>query len=207
MECNEQRMKSPLVLCAGRFARSKGTDIAIATMSAVLDTFPELHCALIGGHDADNAFGALIANLVDRHPDRVATPGWLRVAELERLLRRAALLLMPSRYEPFGMIALEAMRMGTPVLGADIDSLRELLRPGSGGVAVAGHHLDEWVAATKDLLLDGSRLRSLRAAGPLFVERNYNIMDQAKRLLAQFQREFPHSGPRPLSSLECAHVA
>jgi 1,4-alpha-glucan branching enzyme len=149
----------------------------------------------------------LIAELVLRHPDRVATPGWLPAAELECLLRRAALLLMPSRYEPFGMIALEAMRMGTPVLGADIDSLRELLRPGSGGVAVASHHVDEWVAATKDLLLDGPRLRSLRAAGPLFVDRHYNIADQAKRLLAQLQREFPHSGPRHLSLLECAHVA
>lgn len=207
MECNEERMELPLVLYAGRFALSKGTDIAIATMSAVLDTFPDLHCALIGGHDADNAFGALIAELVVRHPDRVATPGWLRAAELERLLRRATLLLMPSRYEPFGMIALEAMRMGTPVLGADIDSLRELLRPGSGGVPVASHHVDEWVAATNDLLLDGPRFRSLRAAGPLFVDRHYNIADQAKRLLAQLQRVFPHSGPRPLRSLECAHVA
>ena len=203
----EDRMESPLILYAGRFARSKGTDIAIAAMSALLDIFPNLHCALTGGHDADNAFGASITELVARHPDRVTATGWLRAAELERLLCRAALLLMPSRYEPFGMIALEAMRLGTPVLGADIDGLRELLRQGSGGVAVASHHVDEWVAAAKNILLNTPRCRSLSAAGPFFVQRHYNIADQAKRLLAQLHLLLPHSGPRHMRSLESAHVA
>lgn len=203
----EDRMKCPLILYAGRFSHNKGRDIAIATMSALLDTFPNLLCALIGGHDADSAFDASIVELVARHPDRVAAPGWLRSSELEHLLRRAALLLMPSRYEPFGMIALEAMRLGTPVLGADIDGLRELLRLDSGGVAVASHHVDEWVAAAKDLLLDDRRCRALSAAGPLFVDRNYNIADQAKRLVAQLQLHLPYSGSRPMRSSECAHVA
>ena len=200
-------MESPLILYAGRFALNKGTDIAIATMFALLHAFPNLHCTLIGGHDADNAFDASITELVARHLDRVTAPGWLRAAELERLLGRAALLLVPSRYEPFGMIALEAMRLGTPVLGADIDGLRELLRQGSGGVAVASHHVDEWVAAAKNILLDAPRCRSLSAEAPLFVQRHYNIADQAKRLLAQLHLQLPHSGPRHMRSLESAHVA
>jgi glycosyltransferase involved in cell wall biosynthesis len=205
--CSEARMRSPLILYAGRFARSKGTDIAAATMSALLDSFPTLHCALIGGHNVDSIFESSIADLIARYPDRVIAPGWLHTAELECFLRRAALLLMPSRYEPFGMIALESMRLGTPVLGADIDGLRELLTPGSGGVAVASHHVDEWVEAAKALLLDDLRRRLLSAAGPLFVDRNYNIADQAKRLVAQLRLHLTHSGPRPMRSPECAHVA
>lgn len=203
----DDRRQCLLILYAGRFAFNKGTDIAIAAMSALLDTFPRLHCALVGGHDAGAAFDAAISELMATHRDRVAVPGWLRAPELESLLHRAALLLMPSRYEPFGMIALEAMRLGTPVLGADVDGLRELLRPDSGGVAVTSHYVAEWVAAAKDLLLDGPRRRSLSTAGPLFVDRHYNITDQMKSLLGQLEALVPQHRPRHIRSPECSHVA
>jgi len=52
--------------------------------------------------------------------------GWVEKRELAELYRRAAALILPSRYEGFGMPALEAMASGTPVVLSDDEALREV---------------------------------------------------------------------------------
>jgi glycosyltransferase involved in cell wall biosynthesis len=81
------------------------------------------------------------------------------------VLARADLVVMPSRYETFGMVAAEALAVGTPVLAFDIACLRGLVSD-ANGVLVPPFDVTalarEWVA----LLRDGERRRRLGAAGP-----------------------------------------
>jgi glycosyltransferase involved in cell wall biosynthesis len=58
--------------------------------------------------------------------------GWVEKAELAELYRRAGALILPSRYEGFGVPALEAMASGTPVVLSDDEALREVA--GDAGV-------------------------------------------------------------------------
>jgi glycosyltransferase involved in cell wall biosynthesis/O-antigen/teichoic acid export membrane protein len=62
--------------------------------------------------------------------DRVRFVGRVDGREALALMGRARLVAMPSRFETFGMVAIEAMATGTPVVAFDIDALREVLPPG-----------------------------------------------------------------------------
>jgi glycosyltransferase involved in cell wall biosynthesis len=68
---------------------------------------------------------------VDFNPDDVVWPGYLGQADLRTLTAGAAALVLPSRYEGFGLPALEALACGIPVVASDIPVLREV----TGGLA------------------------------------------------------------------------
>jgi glycogen(starch) synthase len=70
-----------------------------------------------------------------------------------RLLASAAVVLVPSRYETFGITALEAMACGSAVVAYDIDCLREIVGRGNG-VLVAPFHTDAYASAALRLLSD-----------------------------------------------------
>ena len=65
---------------------------------------------------------------------RIEYLGALDRETLNREYARAAIVVMPSRFEGLGMVALEAQAAGTPVVGFDVDGLRDAV--GSGGVLV-----------------------------------------------------------------------
>jgi glycosyltransferase involved in cell wall biosynthesis len=64
--------------------------------------------------------------------DRVRFVGWVSGAAKFDLLASARLVAVPSRFETFGLVALEALATGTPVVAFDIDCLREVVPVGCG---------------------------------------------------------------------------
>lgn len=179
---NRELGEAPVVLFAGRFCRSKGTDVAVGAMDALLRSDLSATCVLAGGR-GDAGSHRLVSELAAKYPGRCSAPGWLSRRQLDQWLRRATVLLMPSRYEPFGMIALEAQAMGLPVLGAHIDGLSELLGEGSGGTTVEGHAVMDWADALKEMLGDRSELAAKSARGPRYVRARYGLQTHAEKYL------------------------
>ena len=65
--------------------------------------------------------------------DRVSFTGFLDEADKSLLLQRAELCIFPSLYEPFGLVALEAMASGTPLIVSDTGGLAEIVSHGVNG--------------------------------------------------------------------------
>lgn len=111
-----------------------------------------------------------VRELARRHgvADRVHLLGSIHGSRRFDLLAEARLVLIPSRYETFGMVAAEALSVGSPVLAFDIPCLAELVTPAVGRVVPAGD-----VAAYADALAalagDPDTCRELGAAGPASV--------------------------------------
>lgn len=114
-----------------------------------------------------------------------ATPGIHAIGpvsppELEWLYTHATLVLVPSRYEGFGLPLLEAAAHGTPVIASDIPALRET----GDGVArfVPAGDTDAWAAAVRELAVDAQARVRMRAAG---LERaaRYTDAECARRVL------------------------
>lgn len=129
-----------VVLSVGRLARNKGYDLLIQAFKEILVRVPEasLHLA-IGGEKLGpretavlQECQALVAEL--GLEDRVRFAGFVPDAELPDLYRAADAFVLSSRYEPFGMTAVEAMACGTPTIVTTHGGLFRLVRFGIDGL-------------------------------------------------------------------------
>ena len=102
-------------------------------------------------------------------------------ADLDRLYRDARALVLPSRYEGFGLTALEAMKRGCPVLASDIPSLREISGDGADEQA--------WGDAIRRVFGDDDYRAALRARAEQAVRR-YS-WDRTARELCALLRDVP----------------
>jgi glycogen(starch) synthase len=175
-------LDGPLVF-AGRFAESKGLGVLAEAAPRILARRPG-RLVLAGGH-GDGAGARAVARLEEALGDRCQVTGWLAAPALEALLARAALVLVPSLYEPFGLVALEAMRLGAPVLAAAVGGLREVVGPGSGGRLVDGHDPERWARAALALLDDRDERARLGRRGPAHVAARFDAATTARRLVEE----------------------
>ena len=129
------------ILFVGRLVPSKGVDVVIRAFGAVLRRLPEARLMIAGDGDQRLYLERLARFLGLRQ--RVSFLGWKSPAELARLYRASAVTSVPSLYEPFGLVALEAMACGRPVVVSRVGGLAEIVEDGVSGYTVeAGDHLD-----------------------------------------------------------------
>jgi len=109
----------------------------------------------------DSDIGALAARLGVQGD--VILPGFVAAADLPLLYAAATVCALPSRYEGFGLPAIEAMACGTPVVVSDAGSLPEVV--GDAGLTVDPDDVAGWAAALGALLADPARRADLARRG------------------------------------------
>lgn len=114
------------LLFAGRFDHAKGIDILFEALRLLGD---KVHAIVAGEAVLDD-----IAPLTV--PDNATVTDWLTQGQLELLFDSAEILVVPSRYEGFGLIAAEAMRAGLAVIATRVGGLPEVVENGTCGVIV-----------------------------------------------------------------------
>ncbi|MFC5066347.1 glycosyltransferase family 4 protein, partial [Actinomycetospora atypica] len=97
--------------------------------------------------------------------DRVRFLGWVAGRDKAELVSRARVAAVPSRFETFGIVAAEALAVGTPVVAFDIDCLREVV-PADGGVLVPGLDAADYAEALVALVEDEPRRAVTARRGP-----------------------------------------
>jgi len=171
------------IVFAGRFTRQKGIELLVQIVRR-LSVRSNYDFVLAGGHSDE--YGEQQAHCLQREfPNSCHLAGWLEHAALQRLFSQAGLVLAPSIYEPFGMVALEAMRMGAPVLGAAVGGLRENITPDSGGRLVWSHEPEEWCARIVELMEDQAANLQLRRQGPVYVQNHHHPKKFAARIVQE----------------------
>jgi glycosyltransferase involved in cell wall biosynthesis len=130
----------PVVLFVGRFAEEKGLPVLIAAREELKREFPGVVLVLAGEHreiPGENVGERLAPLLADRSSGVVAT-GHVPDSEMASLFALADVLALPSTNstESFGMIQVEAMKAGLPVVASDLPGVREpIRRTGMGELA------------------------------------------------------------------------
>ncbi|MFM2308956.1 MAG: hypothetical protein RLY87_1077 [Chloroflexota bacterium] len=129
-----QPAPGPLVYAVGRLVHEKGWHILIAAIAVLKEFFPEIRLVLagVGGYRDELLRVARSAGV----EERVALVGFISDAERNGLYSVADCAVFPSLYEPFGIVALEAMALRCPVVVSDTGGLREVVRPGATGLLV-----------------------------------------------------------------------
>lgn len=105
-------LTEPLIMTAGRLTPMKGFDTLILAFAKVADEFPEWKLTIFGRGSSKKK----LEGLISKHglEGRVQLPG--PVTPLDAEWQRASIAAIPSRFEPFGLVIVEAMAAGLPVV-------------------------------------------------------------------------------------------
>jgi len=122
-----------LVLLVGRLVYEKGFHLALDALAPVIKRLGNVRFVVAGTGTAENELKRQARRLgLSRHGSFL---GWVGDDMLHSLYRVADLCIVPSIYEPFGLVALEAMASGCLCVVADTGGLREVV-PGDGTVGL-----------------------------------------------------------------------
>lgn len=148
----------PIVLYVGRLEALKGIDILVLAMAQLERSDAQL--LIVGGDSQAEAevrdLKQLAASLGIE--SRVRFVGAVEQSELPRYYNAADVCVMPSYYESFGLVAVEAMACGTPVIGSRVGGLATTIEDGETGYLIPWR-CPEPFAERIDLILSNGELR------------------------------------------------
>lgn len=204
-----QRFAKPdeqIVFNVGRLVYEKGADLLIEAAPRVLERMPKTKFIIAGT-------GPLLHRLEQRVEqlglgEQIKLPGFLSYEDRDRLYLLASCCVFPSRYEPFGIVALESMAAGTPVVVSNVGGLGTVVKHEETGITVYPDDVESLVWGILRILEgpDSARQRAERAR--VAVRRQFSwshIADLTNQVGAELSREgvslasTPHNVPPSLA--------
>jgi glycogen(starch) synthase len=176
------------VLFLGRLERRKGALDLLKAIPMVLSAVPKTRFLLIGRDRAHCPGGRTHQEYADDEfpagiRRQITFAGTLDDEEVTRHMQTADLFVAPSLYESFGLVFLEAMRWGTPVVGTRAGGIPEIIKHGESGLLVPPGDPAELAAAIVSLLNDREARRRLGESGRRRVEEEFSARTMAMRTL------------------------
>jgi glycogen(starch) synthase len=185
--------REPLVVSWGRVQYEKGFQVLARAMQLLRGSIDDVHCTIAGR-------GSYLPELqsqidVEGVSDLIDLPGFLPDDELRKLVQRAGCVVIPSLYEPFGLVALEALAAGAPLIVADTGGLSEMIDGTDAGLMFEPGNPDELARQILRVLKDGALARSMTAHAEELVRRRYAwdaIAESTAAVYSQIREE--HAG-------------
>jgi glycosyltransferase involved in cell wall biosynthesis len=172
--------ESPLVTLLARFQAVKGHDLFLAAARLVAREAPEARFVAAG----ENAFGGRADAAFERQVraeaagdavlrERLRFLGWQ--SRPERLLAASDVVVVPSRFESYGMVPIEAMAVEVPVVSTNVGGPAETIVDGETGFLVTPRRPGEMAARILALLRDPALRARMGRAGRARVEAGFSL--------------------------------
>jgi len=177
-------VREPYVLFVGRISEQKGIFPLLEAARGLPEDVSLVLCA--SSPDTPELLARLEAAVAGRPRVRWIN-AMLPVPEVVELYSHAAVFVCPSIYEPFGLINLEAMACGTPVVASRVGGIPEVVVDGETGWLVPPGDEAALAQALRDALGDPARARRMGEAGRRRVEAHFSWDRIADRTLAVYR--------------------
>jgi D-inositol-3-phosphate glycosyltransferase len=208
-------LQDKIVLYVGRFDPRKGIETFVRSCEQLKSNyFQPFKLVIVGGSSPERSDGeerARIEKIVQEVglSEQTLFAGQIGHDRLPLYYAAADVCVIPSHYEPFGLVAIEAMACGTPVVASDVGGLRFTVLPEETGLLVPPKDTDAFAKAIQRILSDELGARKLRRQASANVNQRFSwtgvgiqLSDLYRRLLAESIMHEPIYRPRLLNLQE-----
>lgn len=176
--------EGPVILFAGRLNDPrKNVEFLIEAFSMIADSVPDAELWLLGA-DPDKP---LREPVQERGlEDRVEFHGEVPYEDLPDYYGAADVFAIPSKQEGLGIVGLEALASGTPVVSTRCGGPEAYVRDGENGYLVPTDDMERFASQLQTLLVNGNRRRAFARAGRDLIERDFAKRDLRERFVRLF---------------------
>jgi len=171
----------PHILFVGRLSDNKGWEYFVRALGRLPN---HIQGTMVGSFNAGTT--AQVQRLANECGcgERIRLRGWAGREEIQAIMESASVLVFPSIWaETLGIVGLEALASGVPVVASDIGGVREWLLPGQTGLLVPPKDDFAIAEAVQHLLEDPKHLRDMGAAGITLIENKFSPDQHVSSLL------------------------
>lgn len=166
------------VLFVGRLESRKGIDVLLEAVKRVCPLLPEARFVIAGDTSIPSTNGQLWPERFASDPamslwkDRVSFLGTVSDEELDGLYRRCDVVVVPSRFESFGLPLTEAMMRARPVIASAVGGMEEIVHEGINGLLVPAEDAEALAQALRQLIVSSTKRRAFgERSRELYLER------------------------------------
>lgn len=177
------RVEATQLLAVGRLEEQKGFEVAIQAMALIKAVAPQAHLSIAG----DGKQRQMLA-------DRIATLGLTgtvsllgRREDVHELMMNADILVHPARWEGFGLVLLEAMRAGLPIVATRVSAIPEVVAEDITGLLVPPDDPDALAAAISKLIHEPARRNEMGIGGFERLRERFSPERMARGVVALYE--------------------
>ncbi len=174
-----------IVFFVGRLTYEKGVHVLMEAVPRVLARRPDVKFVIAGRGQELDALRQRAWNMGVAH--RVDFPGFLSDDELLRMFRIVDIAVFPSLYEPFGIVALEGMVAGVPVIVSDAGGLNEIVTNRENGMKFSTGNADMLAQEIVELLENADLRRAVVGNAIRLVDERYRWDRIAQRTVGIYE--------------------
>ena len=173
-----------LIGMVGRISRQKAPDTFIRMAALLKDALPHAYFMMVGDGDQRDEMERLIKDC--GLEGRVIITGWVNNPLAYSGLFDQAMLL--SRWEGFGLVLVEYMKLGKPIIATEVDAISDLITDHENGLLVEVDHAEQAADAVKEIMNDVSLRNKLISNGMMGANAFFDVQRVAREHDALFSK-------------------
>jgi 1,4-alpha-glucan branching enzyme len=173
-----------VIFYIGRLVYEKGIQILINAMPAIISEIPNARLVIAGSGPMEQELRSQAAYL----GDRVWFAGFVDDAYRSQLYQAADVCVIPSLYEPFGIVALEAMAHRKPLVLSDTGGLAEIIRHGIDGFKALPGHSESLAWHITEILLQPALGAKMAESAYQTLQQQYQWSEIARNIQQEYQK-------------------
>ncbi len=175
----------PILLVVGRLSIEKGFDTAIQALAHLKKRRPDARLRIIGNGFEESRLRQLTKDL--HLSESVEFVGSISMDHIPTFINQASIVLVPSYFESFGLVALEALQMERPVIASNVGGLPEIVSHGETGLLVPPHDPIALAHAIEEILTHPEEGIRMGKEG-----RNRALDFSQQKNLRQYEKVYEH---------------
>ena len=178
----------PTVLFVGKIDGDKGVPAVLEAVLRLRPKYPDIRLQILGS-GGDGLVEEIRARLRDERAEAsVEFHGFVDRVGLPAFYQQADVFCAPSQYEAFGIVYIEAMACGCPVVASPVGGTPEAVADGETGLLVPPNDVDAVARALDRILTDAPLRRQMGQAGRRRVEEYFAMDKYIRRVLAVYHK-------------------